>query len=172
MYQVELKGNDIYVSADPEEVKKNARITKPPQGTKSDEKGVVIVGGGSGGLYAVEGLREVSLYAVSEHAAADRSNEDFQSGYSGPIRVISKEKYIPIDRTKLSKALIDDAGKLAVREESWYKENAIDFNLGTVVKSVDIEGQSVTTEDGQTFGYDHLVLASGAAPTVSYFLPT
>lgn len=57
--QVEVKGSDIYVSADPEEVKKNIRPTKPPAGTKSEGKGVVIIGGGSGGLYAVEGLREV-----------------------------------------------------------------------------------------------------------------
>lgn len=144
-FKVEVRGDDIYVSADPEEVKKNYRATKPPPGTKTEGKGVIIVGGGSGGLYAVEGLRE--------------------SGYNGPIRIVSKEKYIPIDRTKLSKALIDDAGKLAVREESWYKENDIDLNLGSIVKSVDIEGQTVTTEDGQTFSYDHLILASGATPT-------
>lgn len=60
--QVEVKGEDIYVSADPEDVKKNFRATKPPTGTKSEGKGVVIVGGGSGGLYAVEGLREVCSF--------------------------------------------------------------------------------------------------------------
>lgn len=47
--------------ADPELVKKNLRMTKPPSSSISAEKkGVVIVGGGSGALYAVEGLREVS----------------------------------------------------------------------------------------------------------------
>ncbi|KAK9895956.1 hypothetical protein P389DRAFT_196070 [Cystobasidium minutum MCA 4210] len=144
-FKVEVKGDDIYVSADPEEVKKNARPTKPLGGIKKEGKGIVIIGGGSGATYAVEGLRE--------------------SGYTGPIRIISKESYLPIDRTKLSKALIDDAAKLAVREESWYKENAIDLNLGTVVKSVDVQGENVTTADGQTFGYEHLILATGADPT-------
>ena len=89
-----------------------------------------------------------------------------KSGYAGPVKIISKEKYIPIDRTKLSKALIDDAAKLAVRDESWYKENKIDLQLDSVVKSVDIEKQTVTTEAGETVSYDHLIMASGATPTV------
>lgn len=61
--------------------------------------------------------------------------------------------------------MIDDAAKLAVREESWYKENQIDLQLSSVVKSVDIEKQTVTTEKGESVSYDHLVLATGGQPT-------
>jgi NADPH-dependent 2,4-dienoyl-CoA reductase/sulfur reductase-like enzyme len=142
-----VKGQDVYVSADPELVKKNMRPTKAPAGVKSEKKGVVIVGGGSGGLFAVEGLRE--------------------SGYTGSIKILSKEKHIPIDRTKLSKALIDDPAKLAVRDEQWYKDNQIELDLDTVVKSVDVEAETVITENGKTVGYEHLILATGATPTVS-----
>jgi NAD(P)H-nitrite reductase large subunit len=53
-----------------------------------------------------------------------------------------------------------------VREESWYKENLIDLHLGTVVKSIDIEAQKVTTEDGKSYDYEHLIMATGANPTV------
>jgi hypothetical protein len=60
--QVDVEGSDIYVTADVDEVKKNFRITKAPPGSKAEGKGVVIIGGGSGGLYAVEGLREVRLW--------------------------------------------------------------------------------------------------------------
>jgi len=145
-FKVDVEGDNVFVSADVEQVKKNARMTKPPSAAKSGgEKGVVVVGGGSGALYAVEGLRE--------------------SGYTGSIKVLSKESYIPIDRTKLSKALIDDAAKLAVRDEAWYKENKVDLVLGTTVKSVDVEKGSVSTEDGKTVEYEHLILATGANPS-------
>lgn len=151
---MQIKGDDIFVTADPELIKQNARMTRPPtkaaggqqqQQQQSSEKGVVIVGGGSGALYGVEGLRE--------------------SGYAGPIKIISKESYLPIDRTKLSKALIDDPSKVAMRDEGWYKDNKIDLDLGTIVKSVDVEKQTVTTDGGKTIGYDHLLLATGATPT-------
>jgi len=145
-YKLDVEGTDIYVTADPEQIKENGRKTKAPkEAVQGDKNGVVIVGGGSGALFAVEGLRE--------------------SGYAGPVKIISKEKYIPIDRTKLSKALIDDAAKLAVRDESWYKENKIDLQLDSAVKSVDIEEQSVTTEGGQSVSYDHLILATGSYAT-------
>ena len=58
-FKVEVEGSDIYVTADAEAIKKNERPTKI-KSASSSEKGVVIVGGGSGALYAVEGLREVN----------------------------------------------------------------------------------------------------------------
>lgn len=93
-----------------------------------------------------------------------------QSGFTGAIKVLSKETYLPIDRTKLSKALIDDASKLAVRDAEWYKENKVELVLGTTVKSVDVEKSSVSTEDGKTVEYEYLILATGANPSVSLTL--
>lgn len=155
-FKVEIKDDDIYVTADPELVSQNQRATKLSKGPSSSaidggKKGVVIVGGGSGALFAVEGLREL--------------------GYAGSVKIISKESYLPIDRTKLSKALIDDPAKLAVRGKEWYEGNMIELDLGSTVKKVDVENQTVTTEDGKTTEYEHLILASGATPTVRY-LPT
>jgi hypothetical protein len=59
-YKLEVEGTDIYVTADPEQIKENGRKTKAPkEAVQGDKNGVVIVGGGSGALFAVEGLREV-----------------------------------------------------------------------------------------------------------------
>jgi len=143
-FKVEVEGSDIYVTADAEAIKQNERPTKMKSASGS-EKGVVVVGGGSGALYAVEGLRE--------------------SGYTGSVKVISRETYIPIDRTKLSKALIDDAAKLAVRPKEWYTDNKIDLVLGKSVTAVDIEKQTVTIEKGETVSYSHLILATGSEAT-------
>ena len=114
-------------------------------------------------MFAVEGLREVRHSSVP---AQTRLMMLRQSGYTGPIKIISKEPYIPIDRTKLSKALIDDAKKLAVRDEQWYKDNRVDMELGKVVTDVDIEKQTVSVQGGGNVGYDHLILATGASPMV------
>lgn len=55
------------MTADIEDIKKNTRQTKMPKAsTKEDKNGVVIVGGGSGALYAVEGLREVGPTQVCQ----------------------------------------------------------------------------------------------------------
>lgn len=141
------------------------RKTKPPKSTASKDKGVVIVGGGSGALYAVEGLREVWNKLSCFPVIADLSWACLQSGYTGSIKIISKEAYIPVDRTKLSKSLMDDAAKLAMRDQAWYDDNKIELQLSTAVKSVDIEAETVTTDAGQSVGYAHLILASGSEPS-------
>ncbi|KAJ6264371.1 LOW QUALITY PROTEIN: hypothetical protein Dda_0517 [Drechslerella dactyloides] len=111
--------------------------------TASDDN-ILIVGGGSGALGVIEGLR--------------------QDGYKGKIVVLSKEAYPPIDRTKLSKALITDPGKITLRDLDFLKGLDVEFHTSTVVKSVDFDAHSVVTEDGSTFNYKKIVLATGATP--------
>jgi NADPH-dependent 2,4-dienoyl-CoA reductase/sulfur reductase-like enzyme len=86
---------------------------------------------GSGTLGAIEGLRG--------------------GGFKGKITVITKEGYQPIDRTKLSKALLA------------YKDASIDFVEGEV-KAVDFSSKKVSTKSGQDFEYSKLVLATGGTP--------
>jgi NADPH-dependent 2,4-dienoyl-CoA reductase/sulfur reductase-like enzyme len=114
----------------------------PPDHETKDEK-VVVVGGGSAGLHTVEALRE--------------------HGFDGSITLISKEKYPPFDRTKLSKALITDAAKLAWRSEGELKNDfKVDLQLGTEVVKVDTQGKTVETNKGDKISYDKLVLAPGS----------
>ena len=44
-----------------------------------------------------------------------------QEGFTGQVIMITKEKYIPYDRTKLSKAMNSHGSKLALRSEEYYK---------------------------------------------------
>ncbi|KAH6877211.1 monodehydroascorbate reductase [Thelonectria olida] len=104
---------------------------------------VVIVGGGSGTLGTIEGLRE--------------------NGYKGNLTVVSNEGYLPIDRTKLSKALMTDEKKLAWRDKAWYDSGSVKWVEGEV-NSVDFSGRSVSTKDGEKISYTKLVLATGGTP--------
>lgn len=101
------------------------------------------IGSGSGTLGAIEGLRG--------------------GGYTGKITVISKEGYQPIDRTKLSKALLADLSKAAWRQKDFYKDASIEFVEGEV-KGVDFSNKKVSTKSGQDFEYSKLVLATGGTP--------
>lgn len=104
----------------------------------------MIVGGGSGGIHTIEGLR-----------AAD---------YAGKIVLLSQEKYAPIDRTKLSKGLVDDAAKIQWRTPQELKDEfGVDVRLGTTVTGVDTAKNTVSTTEGEV-KYDSLVLSPGAVP--------
>ena len=83
--------------------------------------------------------------------------------FKGRITVIGNEGYLPIDRTKLSKALITDPAKLALRSDDWYSSASVDLVSDTVT-SVDFEGRTVSTKSGTSYPYSKLILATGGTP--------
>ncbi|KAE8452784.1 hypothetical protein EG329_013056 [Mollisiaceae sp. DMI_Dod_QoI] len=142
-FQLSEKNGSVYVSGSQESIKGSRR--KPNikiSGAAGPEK-VVIVGGGSGALGTLEALRE--------------------NGFKGTITVIGSEGYLPIDRTKLSKALIDDASKLAFRDDAWFQDGAVDF-VSDEVTGIDFSGKKVETQGGSSYQYTKLVLATGGTP--------
>jgi NADPH-dependent 2,4-dienoyl-CoA reductase/sulfur reductase-like enzyme len=142
-FNVLEKDNAVYIVGDADVVKSSFPKSLSIKCTASGPEKIVIVGGGSGSLGAIEGLRS--------------------GGYNGHLTVISSEGYVPIDRTKLSKALLADVGKLAWRSKEWYKDGAIDF-VEDEVTGVDFAGKKVQTKAGKTFDYTKLVLSTGGTP--------
>jgi uncharacterized NAD(P)/FAD-binding protein YdhS len=141
-YEVFEKDGAVYIKSDEATIKANRRSLNLKCASVSDEK-VLVIGGGSGTVGAIEGLRG--------------------GGYTGQITVISKEGYRPIDRTKLSKALLADLSKAAWRSPEFYKDASIEI-LDDEVKSVDFSGKKVETKSGKTYEYSKLVLATGGTP--------
>ncbi|PMD66116.1 uncharacterized protein K444DRAFT_659333 [Hyaloscypha bicolor E] len=142
-FQLSEKNGAVYITGEQQSIKGSRR--KPNikiSGISGSEK-VVIVGGGSGALGTLEALRE--------------------NGYKGSITLISSEGYNPIDRTKLSKALIDDASKIALRDDAWFKEGNVDF-VSDEVTGIDFSAKKVSTKAGSFFPYTKLVLATGGTP--------
>ncbi|KAF2812921.1 rubredoxin-NAD(+) reductase [Mytilinidion resinicola] len=141
-YDLIEKDGAVYVKSDEATIKANRRVLNIKCSAKSDEK-VLVVGGGSGTIGAVEGLRG--------------------GGFTGHITVISKEGYRPIDRTKLSKALLADVSKAAWRSPEFYKDASIDI-LEDEVTKVDFTSKKVSTTSGKSYDYTKLVLATGGQP--------
>ncbi|KAH9902894.1 hypothetical protein C8Q73DRAFT_635454 [Cubamyces lactineus] len=151
-FKAEIVNGKINVTADPANTTSANKSRQPKllatgsSAPTGQGKGVVIVGGGSGAFHCIESLRE--------------------HGYNGPITVLSKEQYAPIDRTKLSKALVTDPAKLEWRSLADLRSKyGVDYRSGVEVSGVDIVSKEVVVgASRERVPYETLVLASGGVP--------
>ncbi|APR51136.1 NAD(P)/FAD-dependent oxidoreductase [Sphingomonas koreensis] len=108
---------------------------------------VVIVGAGHGGAQAAIALR--------------------QAKFEGTIAVIGDEPELPYERPPLSKEYFSGEKafeRILIRPAAFWEERKVTMLLNRRVASVDPESHSVTTADGETIGYGHLIWAAGGAP--------
>lgn len=110
------------------------------------EKGMVIIGAGECGTRAAFALRE--------------------EGYGGPVTLIGAERHLPYERPPLSKDSLGAGGGAmkTIAEATRFDEAGIRLLLATKVSSIDRKAHSITTSDGETIGYERLLLATGARP--------
>lgn len=141
-FEIVEKNGGVYIKGEQSTIKASRRAINTKCKAQGQEK-VVVVGGGSGAMGAVQALRE--------------------QDYKGPITIISVEPSPPIDRTKLSKALMTDKSKLELRPQEWFKESSIETVSDEVI-SVDFEKKSVSTKSGSSYSYTKLILATGGVP--------
>jgi 3-phenylpropionate/trans-cinnamate dioxygenase ferredoxin reductase subunit len=90
-----------------------------------------------------------------------------QEGFGGSIHLFGAEAHCPYLRPPLSKGYLagdDDRASLDVESASWYRDNDVDVRLRTRIVAVDPGAASVTTDTGEVFGYDAVLLATGSAP--------
>jgi NADPH-dependent 2,4-dienoyl-CoA reductase/sulfur reductase-like enzyme/nitrite reductase/ring-hydroxylating ferredoxin subunit len=108
---------------------------------------IVIIGGGAAGNAAAETLRG--------------------EGYAGPITMLSADASLPCDRPNLSKGYLagsatDESNLL--RTAQFYRDQRIDLRLDSRVASIDTVRRTIALEDGESFDYGALLLATGAEP--------
>lgn len=137
------KNGSVFITGDKETItssrrKPNVRVSSLAQDVK-----VLVIGGGSAALAIIEALRE--------------------NKFNGLITMITDEGYLPIDRTKLSKALIDDPSKILLRDEEWFKFGSIEV-IKDEVTAIDTSSKKVLTRGGCSYKFTKLVLATGGVP--------
>lgn len=113
----------------------------------SDERAVIVVGGGLAGARSVEALREL--------------------GFVGALTLVSGEPVLPYERPPLSKAYLAGATRFdaaIVHPAGWYAARGVDLRLGTTAYSIDPDAHLIALSDGAVLSYTKLLLATGSVP--------
>lgn len=105
---------------------------------------VAIIGGGQAGGEAATLLR--------------------QNRFEGRIVLIGEEDYLPYMRPPLSKAFLAreiEKDALIYKAAIAYEKAQVEMRLGVRVEEIDRRAKKLLLNDGATFGYDRLVIATG-----------
>jgi 3-phenylpropionate/trans-cinnamate dioxygenase ferredoxin reductase subunit len=110
------------------------------------EQTFVIVGASLAGAKAAETLRE--------------------EGFDGRLVLVGAEPERPYERPALSKEYLrgETKAKPYVHDESFYVDHDIELRSSTRAARIDPAAGEVSLADGQTLGFDRLLLATGAEP--------
>jgi 3-phenylpropionate/trans-cinnamate dioxygenase ferredoxin reductase subunit len=108
--------------------------------------GLVIVGGGLASARAIAAYRE--------------------AGGEGEIALLSKDATLPYHRPPLSKDYLRGETRDAplVEDEAFYDARDVEVMLEAPVVAVAPRERTLTTKDGVGYGYDRLLIATGAQP--------
>ena len=106
----------------------------------------VILGGSIAAVAAIEGIR-----------SKDRKGE---------ILVVGEEPCKAYGRPLISYFLLGetDLPRMDYRPETFYEENHVMLRLGVRAERIDPEEKTVTLSDGETIGYEKLLVATGSRP--------
>ncbi|MBN9478868.1 MAG: FAD-dependent oxidoreductase [Bordetella sp.] len=108
-----------------------------------------------------------TLIVGGGHAGAGAAASLRQLGYAGSVAILGAEPEAPYERPPLSKDYLSGEktfDRLLIRPEAFWAERDIELLLGrTVERAAPLEHQ-VTTADGETFSYGHLIWAAGGRP--------
>ena len=140
-WRVERIGDTVFVR------EKLPAPSRKHAGTRDTPAAVVIVGGGAAGFSAANTLR--------------------REGYDGPVTILSADDFPPCDRPNLSKDYLAGTAPedwIPLRPPDYYRDQRIELVLNSRVSVLDAPRKQVTLENGKTYQFDRLLLATGADP--------
>nr|WP_042196863.1 FAD-dependent oxidoreductase [Kibdelosporangium sp. MJ126-NF4]CEL22598.1 Ferredoxin reductase [Kibdelosporangium sp. MJ126-NF4]CTQ89740.1 Ferredoxin reductase [Kibdelosporangium sp. MJ126-NF4] len=108
---------------------------------------IVVIGASAAGLTAAETLR--------------------REGFDRGITLVGDEPHLPYDRPPLSKQVLSgvwDTDKISLRKDEVYAESDIAVRLNATAIGLDTDAREVRLADGDTIGYDGLIIATGMRP--------
>ena len=143
-WRVEQVGDTLFVR---DKLPQPAPIVASAAEARAYPGSIVIVGGGGAGMAAAVTLR--------------------REGYQGPLTMLSADGDQPVDRPNLSKDYLSGNAQedwMPLRPAEFFAEQKIELELNSRVASLDPRKKEVSLENGKTYGFGALLLATGAAP--------
>ncbi len=142
-WRVEIVGDEVFARA-----AVDTADTKPAVAhARVDPDRIVIVGGGAAAFAAADRLRAL--------------------GFSGALTMLSADDAAPCDRPNLSKDYLAGTAPedwIPLQPAEYYTDRQIDLRLSCEVTAIDTTSRTVHSRSGDQFGYDALLLATGAEP--------
>jgi len=143
-FEVRIEGDNVIVRGRASDIQAGKTVPTLCSKSASDARVFAVVGGGPAGITCVETLRA--------------------EGFAGSIVFFCKEKLLPYDRTKLSKAMSIEHEKIVLRDQEYFNTHGIDLRLGVEVTNLDAENSTLHTSDGGQLKYDAVFVATGGHP--------
>ena len=112
-------------------------------------------------------MTKTVVIAGAGHAAGQVVASLRQKKFAGQIVLLGEEPWLPYQRPPLSKKFLAgalSAERLYFKPESFYDHPDIQVHLSTRITAIDRENCAVTSDAGEVFAYDKLVLALGSRP--------
>ena len=112
------------------------------------QSNIVILGGGMVAGYAAKHLVELGLA-------------------KGELAILSADNAVPYERPPLSKSFLagkDTEDSIKINPEEFYKDHGIELRLQCEVATVDVKDKRLILKNGDEFGFQKLVIATGARP--------
>jgi len=115
-----------------------------------NQSNIVILGGGMVAGYAAKQLVELGLP-------------------QGELAILSADNAVPYERPPLSKSFLagkDSEDAIKINPEDFYKKNGIGVKLECEAVTVDVKRRRLILKNGDEFGFQKLVIATGARPRI------
>ncbi|EHH69138.1 FAD-dependent oxidoreductase [Gluconobacter morbifer] len=136
-YPVEIVDDRVLVGLKP--------LSRPELQPRRGNESVLILGAGAAAVSAAVTLR--------------------QEGFDGEITMVSEEKYLPYDRTALSKTVLvsepDKAHAPLLRSEEFYEHHRITRRKASIT-AFSPDSRTATLDDGFELTGDHILIATGS----------
>nr|XP_056720975.1 apoptosis-inducing factor 3-like [Euleptes europaea] len=153
VFEVTVEDGKVFVTASRKELASMGWVKPMTQRSPLSRQMVLILGAGPAALTCAETLR--------------------QEGFTGRILMVTRERYLPYDKTHLSKDMEAKAESLYLRPQSFldahdievWRETEVNVELcgkGAMVVSVDMTNKTASFSDGSSQAYDSLLIATGS----------
>jgi len=106
------------------------------------------------------------LIVGSSHAALEAATAIRLIDGDGALTLLTRDRRLPYSPTILPYVVSgrSQPDEVTLRDQAYFRGNAIEFVSGATVASVDPTQSSLRLASGETWQYDRLLIATGAAP--------